>query len=120
LPFLQNRIARKPAEYGSLLDAVEVRFEDNSESIEFESDASLELLSFQLSPNGEVRKDAKTRPQIWALMGAKILARGPAEEDGATISDPTGEPNFVYNHNGLDKCAGCTALIAWCQLNGRT
>jgi hypothetical protein len=120
LPFLQNCIARKPAEYGSLLDAVEVRFEDNSESIEFENDASLELLTFQLSPDGEVRKDAKTWPQIWAVMGAKTPARGPAGEDGVTTSDPTGLSKNLYDYNVSLEYSRFTALIVWCQLSGRT
>lgn len=44
--FLQKRVARKPAEYGSVVDAVEVRFQDNPESVEFEGDVSLALLHF--------------------------------------------------------------------------
>jgi hypothetical protein len=99
---------------------VEVRFEDNSESIEFESDASLELLRHQLSPDGEVQKDAKTWPQIWAVMEAKTPARGPAGEDGVTTSDPTGGSKNLYEYNVSPEYLGCTALIVWCQFNGRT
>jgi hypothetical protein len=95
--FLQKRVARKPAEYGSVVDGVEVRFQDHSESIEFEGDVSLALLHFQLSPDGGLIKDAKAWPQIWAVMeessGTGALAPlEPARVDATKETAPKGKP----------------------------